>query len=172
MKSRFLVKKWNVTCTNAVKLHFLMNIWKLEDQYTIIFLLAVFPEEPWEIHFFEKSLEHVGRIFGKLSKNVRNGIRTKISACRYLESARNFDPNPMALVPDPKIRVLGPKIYKNSRYTAPWQKLYYSTPIWAWKVLKPPSQVGNTWNFELMSRKNAWDLDPARKLAPNPMTLT
>ena len=125
MKNVIFMKKWNVTCKNAVESHFMINLWKLEDQYRIIFHLAVWPEEPREIHFFEKSLEHVGRIFGKWSKNARNGFRTKISGSRYLESARNFDPNPMATVPDPKIRFLGSKIYKNSRYTAPWRKLCY-----------------------------------------------
>ena len=50
----------------------------------------------------------------KCVKNVRNGLRTEISGSGYLESARNFDPNPMAMVPDPKIRFLGSKIYKNN----------------------------------------------------------
>ena len=118
----------NFTCKNAVEIQIMINLWKLEDQYTIIFLLALFPEEPWEIHFFEKSLEHVGRIFGKSSKNARNGFRTKISGSRYLESAQNFDPNPMAMVPDPKIRFLGSKIYKNmcKKYTA---KIFGATPF-------------------------------------------
>ena len=48
-------------------------------------------------------------IFRKLSKHARNGIRTKISGSGYRESARNFDPNPMAMGPDPKIRFLGRK---------------------------------------------------------------
>ena len=42
-------------------------------------------------------------------KNIRNGLRTEISGSGYLESARNFDPNPMAMVPDPKIRIFGSK---------------------------------------------------------------
>ena len=40
-------------------------------------------------------------------KNIRNGLRTEISGSGYLESARNFDPNPMAMVPDPKILIFG-----------------------------------------------------------------
>ena len=47
----------------------------------------------------------------KIVKNVRNGLRTEISGSGYLESARNFDPNPMAMVPDPKIRIFGSKNY-------------------------------------------------------------
>ena len=53
------MKKWNVTCKNAVEFQTMINLWKLEDQYTIFFLLALWPEEPREIHFFEKSLKHV-----------------------------------------------------------------------------------------------------------------
>ena len=75
------------------------------------------------MHFFEKSFEHVGLDFRKIIEKYTKWHQTKISGSRYLESARNFDPNPMATVPDPKIRFLGSKIYKNSRYTAPWRKL-------------------------------------------------
>ena len=64
-------------------------------------------------------------IFMEFVKHIRNGLRTEISGSGYLESARNFDPNPMAMVPDPKIRVLfvfvwrWGGVYKNSRSTAP-----------------------------------------------------
>ena len=73
MKNRFLMKKWNSACKNAVEIQIMINLWKLEDQYTIIFLLALFPEEPWEIHFFEKSFEHVGLNFPKCLKINENG---------------------------------------------------------------------------------------------------
>ena len=83
------MKKLNSACKNAVEIQIMINLWKLEDQYTIIFLLALFPEEPREIHFFEKSLEHVGfnfrKIIEKCTKWLQNedlgvpipGIRTK-----------------------------------------------------------------------------------------------
>ena len=46
-------------------------------------------------------------------KSVRNGLRTEISGSGYLESARNFDPNPMAMVPEPQIWILGFKTKQN-----------------------------------------------------------
>ena len=58
MKNTFFMKKWNVTCKNQVKSHFLINLWKLEDQYRIIFQLALWPEEPREIRFFRKTSRH------------------------------------------------------------------------------------------------------------------
>ena len=125
MKNVFFMKKWNLTWKNVVESHFLMKIWKLEDQYTIIFLLALFPEEPREIHFFEKSLEHVGfnfrKIIEKCTKWLQNedlgvpipGIRTK-----FRSESNGDGPGP----PNPGFRA---EIYKNSRYTAPWRKLCY-----------------------------------------------
>ena len=67
------MKKLNSACKNAVEIQIMINLWKLEDQYTIIFLLALFPEEPWEIHFFEKSFEHVDLDFQKCPKIDENG---------------------------------------------------------------------------------------------------
>ena len=67
------MKKWNLNGKNAVESHLLMKILKLEDQYTIIFLLALWPEEPWEIHVFEKSVEHVDLDFQKMSEINGNG---------------------------------------------------------------------------------------------------
>ena len=38
----------------------------------------------------------------KITKTDRNGFRKLISRYGDLDPARNFDPNPMAMVPDPK----------------------------------------------------------------------
>ena len=35
---------------------------ELEDSYTIIFGLALWPEEPYEIDFYEKSLDFTKRV--------------------------------------------------------------------------------------------------------------
>ena len=58
--------------------------------------------------------------FENLQKNISNGLRTEITGSGYQASARNFDPNPMAMVPDPQIRFFvlwGGDSYINSRYT-------------------------------------------------------
>ena len=60
MKNTIFIKKWIVTCKTAVKSHFMTNLWKLEDQYRIIFHQALWLEKPWEIHLFEKSFEKFG----------------------------------------------------------------------------------------------------------------
>ena len=53
----------------------MINIWKFEDQYTIIFHLALWPEEPREIHLFEKSFEHIDLDFlKKCPKSDENGL--------------------------------------------------------------------------------------------------
>ena len=39
-----------------------MKTFELEDQYAIIFSLALWPEEPYEIDFYEKSLDFTKRV--------------------------------------------------------------------------------------------------------------
>ena len=80
MANMIFMKNLNVTCKNAVAFYLLINIWKLYDQYRIIFHLEL---------FVEKSFEHVGldfrKIIGKCTKWLQNedlgvptpGIRTK-----------------------------------------------------------------------------------------------
>ena len=55
---------------------------ELEDQYAIIFGLALWPEEPHEIHFFKTnwfSQKVFGRKCQKMSKLGRNGSRMEMT---------------------------------------------------------------------------------------------
>ena len=52
--------------------------------------------------FFEQSFEHFGHYLLESCKKVEHGLRTETSGSGYRASARNFEANPMATVPDPK----------------------------------------------------------------------
>ena len=47
----------------------------LEDQYAIIFSLALWPQEPHEIVFFSKKLVFAKSVRSKMSKNVKIGTK-------------------------------------------------------------------------------------------------
>ena len=53
----------------AEKTQLVMKISNVENQYEIIFHRSVWPEEPREIQFFEKSFEHVDLDFRKIPEN-------------------------------------------------------------------------------------------------------
>ena len=112
MKNMFLMKKWNSACKNAVEIQIMINLWKLEDQYTIIFLLALFPEEPREIHFFEKSVEHVGLDFQKMFENwwkwVWMGPPWVPTGLIFDEDGAKSCPMPLDALPTPFKAVLKP----------------------------------------------------------------
>ena len=100
MKNVFFMKKSSLTCKNQVKAHFLENLWKLEDQYRIIFHQALWPEEPREIRFFRKTSRHEVQDFpNKCLKRLWNGFRKLIRGHGDLHPARNCDPNPLATLP-------------------------------------------------------------------------
>ena len=49
---------------------------KLEDQYAVIFGLALLPQEPHEVHFFKKKkLVFAKSVRSKMSKNVKIGMK-------------------------------------------------------------------------------------------------
>ena len=50
-------------------------------------------------------LAKASRRWLEIAKIFWNGFGTEISGSGYLESARNFNLNPMVMVPDPKIRL-------------------------------------------------------------------
>ena len=68
------MKKLSFTYKNAVEIQITINLWKLEDQYTIIVLLALFPEEPWEIHFSKRVSNMSILNFKKLPKIDEHGL--------------------------------------------------------------------------------------------------
>ena len=78
-ENRFLPKNWNFDGNFQSKSQFLVKTSKLEDQYTKLFNLALWPEEPPEIHFFEKcwskksSKNHQKIFFPKMSGNLFPG---------------------------------------------------------------------------------------------------
>ena len=45
---------------------------ELEDQYAVIFSLAVWPEEPHEVHFFQKELVSTKLVVRKIAQNSQN----------------------------------------------------------------------------------------------------
>ena len=51
--------------------HISMKTFELEDQYAIIFGLALWPHEPHEIHFFKKKFFSAKSVPSKISKNVK-----------------------------------------------------------------------------------------------------
>ena len=81
-ENRFLPKNWNFDGNFQSKSQFLVKTSKLEDQYTKLFNLALWPEEPPEIHFFEKcwskksSKNHQKIFFPKRSKIHFYGLGT------------------------------------------------------------------------------------------------
>ena len=55
MEKSFLMKQINTHCKNTVKVNFLLKSSYKEDQYTVIFYMAVWSEVAWEADFFEKT---------------------------------------------------------------------------------------------------------------------
>ena len=123
MENRFLMEKWNVTCKNAVEIQIMINLWKLEDQYTIIFLLALWPEEPWEIHFFEKSFEHVGLDFRKM-----------------IEKCTKWSQNEDLGVPIPGIRTKF-RSESNGDGPGPQNPVFSDEHIWKIPIYRPLAEI-------------------------------
>ena len=70
-ENRVIMKKWNLIGKNKYFRHFLMKTWNEEDPYGILFHIAVCPEGPWGIVFFEKSSENQNP---KNPRNIKNPL--------------------------------------------------------------------------------------------------
>ena len=101
----FFMKKWDVTCKNAVEFHCMINLRKLEAQSKIIFHLALWPEEPWEIHVVLKEFRTCRSWF---SKHVRKSMNMVLNGSAMNPHGFIFDedgaincPMPLDALPTP-----------------------------------------------------------------------
>ena len=68
-----------------------VKTFELEDQYAIVFGLALWPQEPHEIHFFKKnwfSLKVFVQKCKKMLKLGRNGARMEMTGLELLYMGR------------------------------------------------------------------------------------
>ena len=114
MKKLISMGNEDLHCKNRCKLDFLMKSSKLEDPYRIRFHRSVWPEVPWEIHFFKKCCSKqfpLGKcmFFWKLRWN---GSRIDNSGWESVRMKRFTSTKPPRPLPTPKTLTKTSKLEK------------------------------------------------------------